>query len=487
MFSYLREKLHTARLRARYERIVHERVLALAEATSPQPVSEDPGRWTLLGDAKSPLDHAERLDARRKARRLVVENPHARNLLRLLEVYVVGPGLALSHAPIQSGTASERMPAAADALWREFLDANRGHFSYREFARRTWRDGECFVRLFAGNGGSPQVRFLDPETIAATPRHPDSEGILTEPHDVETPTDYLRVDPASGELLEAIPAAELIHAKIGVDSNEKRGVTVFAPIVDALDRFDTWLDTELQARRLQASIVLWRKVQGSPSRVAAAADAAKFVSVSDSYGTVRRERFRGGTILTTSHGTELEFLQPDTNFGDAVPLGRMLLLCTAAGAGLPEFMLTSDASNANYASTMVAEGPAVKLFQAEQQFFAGELARLWRKVMAAAVAAGNLPSDFFARVRPEWTFPQLVTRDRPRERREDVRLIAAGVLSRSEVARRDGVDPEVMREERRREGNDECRNQIRMTKEARMTNDETADSYVSSRFAHPQA
>ena len=27
---------------------------------------------------------------------------------------------------------------------------------------------------------------------------------------------------------------------------------------------------------------------------------------------------------------------------------------------MPEFMLTSDASNANYASTMVAEGPAVQ-------------------------------------------------------------------------------------------------------------------------------
>ena len=36
---------------------------------------------------------------------------------------------------------------------------------------------------------------------------------------------------------------------------------------------------------------------------------------------------------------------------------------------MPEFMLTSDASNANYASTMVAEGPAMRMFarlQAEQ-------------------------------------------------------------------------------------------------------------------------
>ena len=30
---------------------------------------------------------------------------------------------------------------------------------------------------------------------------------------------------------------------------------------------------------------------------------------------------------------------------------------------MPEFMFTSDASNANYASTLVAEGPAVKMFE----------------------------------------------------------------------------------------------------------------------------
>ncbi|HUG93404.1 MAG TPA: phage portal protein [Planctomycetaceae bacterium] len=475
MLTYLRDKWHAARLKARYERIVQERVLELVESTSgPQAVAEDPGRWTLLGGAKSPLDETGRTDLRAKARRLVVESPHARNLLRLMEIYTVGPGLRLSHAlvrpedaadatddPAGTSGAAARLVRAADRIWSEFLTANRRHFSYRELARRTWRDGECFLRLysFAGDASrlgeschsgacrAPGVRFVDPETIGATPRHPDSHGILTAPGDVETPIAYLRIDPANGELVEAVPAAEIIHTRIGVDSNQKRGVSVFAPVVDVLERFEKWIETELAARRLQASIVLWRKVHGPPSQAAAFADAASSGVVTDPYGSVRRERFRPGTILTTSHGTELQYLQPDTNFGDAVPLGRMVLLCLAAGAGLPEFMLTSDASNANFASTMVAEGPAVKLFQSEQQFFAGEFERLWRWVMAEAIRAGRLPEGFFERVQPEWTFPQLVTRDRPRERREDVRLVQAGVLSRAEVARRDGVDPGVMRAE----------------------------------------
>ena len=167
MLTYLRDKLHTARLRARYERIVQERVLELAEAGGPQTVAEDPGRWTLLGGLKSPLDETARTDLRTKARRLVVDSPHARNLLRLMEIYTVGPGLRLNHAGVESrtehaqrdsgsrpSTLDSRLLRTADRIWTEFLTANCRHFSYREFARRTWRDGECFLRLYAAAGGT---------------------------------------------------------------------------------------------------------------------------------------------------------------------------------------------------------------------------------------------------------------------------------------------------------------------------------------------
>lgn len=96
---------------------------------------------------------------------------------------------------------------------------------------------------------------------------------------------------------------------------------------------------------------------------------------------------------------------------------------------------------------MVAEGPAVKLFQSEQQFFAAEFTRLWRWIMSEAVSQGRLPGGFFERVEPQFSFPQLVNRDRPRERMADVRLVETEILSRAEVARRDGADPQVMRTE----------------------------------------
>ena len=450
--GYFADKWRAAKLEARYRRIIQERVLELAEQQGPQPVAEDPGRWQLLGETKSGPTEQTRKDVRAAARRLAQNNPHARNILRLLEVYVVGPGLELTHQP--RATLSQEYSGIlekSEMLWMEFLDQNRKHFSYREFARRTWRDGECFLRLFPQTAAIPSVRFVDPEQIGPTQEEPDSQGILTDEDDVETPLAYLMIDPDTGELAEEIPASEILHTRIGVDSNQKRGLSIFASTIDALTCFDRWLETEMTARKLQASIVLWRKVQGSPSQVRGVSEGAAAASQANSPGSLEnasnRERYRPGSILTTSAGTDLQFLQPNTNFGDAVPLGRLLLLSIAAGSGLPEFMLTSDASNANFASTMVAEGPAVKQFQSEQHFFSERFELLWRWVMQQAIQAGELPEEFFEQVKVEWSFPELVNRDRPREREADAKLVEHRVLSRAEVARRDKANPEVMRRE----------------------------------------
>jgi capsid protein len=447
MWTLIRDSLATVRLRARYQRLIHERLLQFTEEGGPQPVDADPGRWLQAGSTDRGIDEPQRIDLRTRARQLVLKNPHARNILRLLEVYVAGPGLGMTHQPVQpepdSTAGRESLTDRANRLWRQFVDRNAAHYSPREHTRRAWRDGECFLRKFESPVWPPEVRFVDPESIAETPMFPGSQGILTDEDDVETPVAYLRVDLSHGRSSERIDAAYILHTRIGVDSNEKRGVTIFCPVLDSLSCYEKWIETELLARKLQSSIVLWRKVQGSPQQAAAFADAAS--TGGDSGG--RREAIRPGTILTTNHSTDVQFLQPNTNFGDAVPLGRMLLLSIAAGAGLPEFMLTSDASNGNFASTMVAEGPAVKLFQSEQQFFSCEFSRLWRWVMSDAVAMGLLPGDFFERVTAHWTFPQLVNRDRPRERLADVRLVESSILSRAEIARREGVDPRRMQEE----------------------------------------
>lgn len=449
MMGYFRDKLESACLKARYERTVQQQLVDLLEQVQPSRVAEDPGDWTLMGGSQHRLSGEERAELRDQVRKLVRENPHARNILRLLEAYVVGEGLRLSF-DLQNDSTTEPNLEKVEVfhrLWHQFLEANKAHFSFQEYARRVWRDGECFLRIYADGSWPPQVRFIDPEWIGATSSEPDTQGVETEAGDVETVRYYLKIDPKNGELIERIDAKEILHSRIGVDSNEKRGISFFASMMYSLDQFQQWQETELRARKLQSSIVLWRKVQGGPAQANAMAESARTGTLPGLQQEMNQERVRPGTILTTSAGTEIKFLQPDTNFSDAVPLGRMLLLGIASGAGIPEFMLTSDASNGNYASTMVAEGPAVKLFQCEQNYFCGEFERLWKRLMHEAVIQGQVDENVLQRVETHWSKPELISRDRPRERQADVALVKAKVISRAVVQRKENLDPQQIQRE----------------------------------------
>ncbi|MBV12041.1 phage portal protein [Rubinisphaera sp.] len=361
MLGYVRDKMMTARLRARYERQVQERLSQLVEGVGPRVVSEEPGGWMPVGSGKTRMTEQSRQDLRQQVRELVRGNPHARNVLRLLEAYVVGDGLRLTVSPKKGASIASEAPEIDQLsdLWQSFLEENRSHFSYREYARRVWRDGECFLRLFADQSWPPTVRFIDAERIGPSIDDPESQGIVTNQNDVEDVEGYILLHRDHGDVIQVIPADVVLHTRYGVDTNEKRGVSFFISILKPLEKFQEWQETELLARKLQASIVLWRKVQGGAAQANSLAENARSGTSVEVGGGVRQERVRPGTILTTSAGTEMQYLQPNTNYGDAVPLGRMMLLCAAAGAGIPEFMLTADASNGNYASTMVAEGPAV--------------------------------------------------------------------------------------------------------------------------------
>ena len=447
--GYFRDKIESARLKARYERTVHQQLVDLVVENRSSHVAEDPGEWSMLGNSDHRLSGQERENLRDEARKLVRENPHARNVLRLLEAYVVGEGLSLRFSmkeKTESGAEREKT-AIFSRLWNGFLEANRTHFSFQEYARRVWRDGECFMRIYPQTSWPPQVRFIDPEWIGATIEDPDSQGIETEPGDVESPRFYLKIDPNTGLLVERIPADEILHSRIGVDSNEKRGISFFVSMLSSLTQYQQWHETELQARKLQSSIVLWRKVQGGPSQANAMAESARTGTLPGLSRDMNQERVRPGTILTTSAGTDIKFLQPDTNFSDAVPLDRMLLLNIASGAGIPEFMLTSDASNGNYASTMVAEGPAVKMFQCEQNYFCTEFESLWKRLIQEAVSQGEIEQDLVQQAQLQWSKPELVSRDRPRERQADVNLVNAKILSKAAVQRKEKLDPEVIQRE----------------------------------------
>jgi capsid protein len=109
---------------------------------------------------------------------------------------------------------------------------------------------------------------------------------------------------------------------------------------------------------------------------------------------------------------------------------------------MPEFMLSSDASNANYSSTMVAEGPAVKMFERLQHEMLEDDREVMRRVIAHAVMVGRLSAEAIDSVEVLGIPPTLGVRDRLKDAQADQILVRNGAMSTATMALRFGLDPE---------------------------------------------
>jgi hypothetical protein len=107
---------------------------------------------------------------------------------------------------------------------------------------------------------------------------------------------------------------------------------------------------------------------------------------------------------------------------------------------MPEFMFTSDASNANFASTMVAEGPAMKMFERLQMSMIEQDRHVMRRVVDNAIAAGHLPANVHDSVHIQVVPPSLNVRDPLQQAQVDRIAFNSGVLSPQTWSQHLGLD-----------------------------------------------
>ena len=123
------------------------------------------------------------------------------------------------------------------------------------------------------------------------------------------------------------------------------------------------------------------------------------------------------------------------------------LRAIAARLIMPEFMLTSDASNANYSSTMVAEGPAVKLFsRLQRDTFESDLELLWFAIRHA-ISVGRIPEVTPDQIIIDVTLPTLETHDRKAEIEGDQILVQNKAMSRRTMGEKQSLDMDAEEEQ----------------------------------------
>ena len=376
---------------------------------------------------------------RNESRLLAYSNEFAINALENRINYVIGQGhryQAVAKLPSDTSIA-----AKVQDVIDSFCEENDWTRRQREIMRRRDRDGEVFCRLFPSRKGVLQFRFVEPEQVVTPPRHFNesnmSFGIQTDPHDTETIFGYwidgLFVD-----------AESILHRKANVDSNVKRGLPLLTPVRKNLRRAEKLLRNMSVVAKIQSAIALIRKHQTTEReaiRQFVQNQATKTVVDSETGQVQTFRHFSPGTIIDSGSNTEYEFPASAIDASKYILVLQAELRAIASRLVMPEFMLTSDASNANYASTMIAEGPAVRMFERLQHEIIGEDRQLFKMVIREAIYQGLLPERTCQKVLIHAIPPMLAARDRLNEARADAILFNLGVISKETLAMRYGLDP----------------------------------------------
>ena len=387
-------------------------------------------------------------DLRDACRRLALTNEYAINGHENRISYIVGSG-HVYHATIRKGIeAPVELARETQHVLDDFQSENRWHARQQEIVRRLDRDGEVFIRLFVDHKGMTRVRFVEPEQVA-TPQGNSigsraSHGILTDDRDVEEVIGYY-IDGA------LIDATEIQHRKANVDSNVKRGLPLFTPVRKNLRRAEKLLRNMSVVAEIQSAIALIRK-----HRSASRSGIEQFVAEKSSSATVDTNgrtrwltEYGPGTILDAPAGLDYDFPATGIDAGSYVTILQAELRAIAARLVMPEFMFTSDASNANYASTMVAEGPAVKMFERQQAAMIEDDLAIMHRVIDNAIAVGRLPTQARSVVDVQVSPPSLEVRNPLQSAKVNQIAYEHGALSLQTWCQRLGLDYDQEQKNRR--------------------------------------
>jgi len=402
----------------------------------------DPGAAALAYRSEVELN-----ELRNQSRYLCLTNEFAINAVENRISYVVGEGHVYKVTPKAGEEVDQDVLDEAKAVLDGFLETSRWHARQQEMRLRLDRDGECFLRFFDDPAVGITVRFVEPEQVRTPARLAGDRnvryGIRHKPGDVEAVLAYY-VDE------EEVDAAEVQHRRANADFTAPRGIPVFYPVRKNLARAAKILRNMSTVAEIQAAIAMVREhVSGSQATIQQYVSQMADVQATDrTTGRTRTyKEYPAGSILDHGPGTKYTFPASGIDVGRYVQALQAELRAIASRLVMPEFMLSSDASNANYSSTMVAEGPAVKMFERLQADTIWADLAVMKRVLRAAVAAGRLPENVLDLVDVDADGPSVRTRDRLKDAQADQILFTAGVMSAQTFAARHALDYSFEREQ----------------------------------------
>ena len=435
---------------------VEMQVRRLDEVSSREWNLSSPSNWDRLSyssnyNADADVTENDYYDLIKNSNRLYLKNQTYFGCLQQFKRFVYGKGPKIS-AKVPEKKTGESITTEEDSLakqcneyWHAFWVKNGLKKKDKEIHNRKNRDGDCFMSFEGVDGDTasgtilingkeftvPVFRFLSASRVKdVNSKFPF--GIETEDGDPETVVRY-HYSNETETSSRPIDAEHIVHWKGNADSDWRRGLPILTSTMHWFPELNRFAQNAVDRTSIQNAHVLLRTVKNSASATAIRNQNLDTSNSSDAY---QQKRVNGGTVITAGAGVDYKFLGPQME-GARPEDARLLMLLIASGSGLAEYMVSADASNSNYSSTMVAESPAVRTFedaQDEDEYYWG---LVWRKVILFGVEIGALPPNAYTECVVHWN--PLIARN-AKEEAEALTMLSIHGLSDETILTKSGFN-----------------------------------------------
>ena len=428
----------------------------------------------------------------RGAARIVAQTaPMAIGALEALGNYVIGKGFTYEVADKANRQSPAGLSQAVQDVIDEFCDVNDWIGDReRELHNRVRRDGEAFTALYPDKNGIARTRFIEPERVTEPGNATDFEdwlaadvpldwvfGVVTYASDIETVLGYHVLWNPEGtdfdflanndlELALRLGSGLIEHIKVNTDRNVKRGLPDMWAVLTDLVGENKLRDAVALGSAMRAAVPwITQMPTGTTPQMAqnlAIANANPITTGASAKGKVRIQK---GSVFTVPKGQEYKPL-PDGQEESSVAAAQYIMRAVGTRWNMPEYMISGDASNANYSSTLIAESPFVKAREADQRFFSSRFRRIFRKVLAIAAQSGRFAQfgiedvdALLALVELQIVPPTVATRDELATAQATAVYKQLGILSNRTIAAKAGEDYETERKHMEEDGDVQQANQ----------------------------
>lgn len=354
-------------------------------------------------------------------------NPNAHGLLNGLASYVVGCGFTYKVTGKKNLRIDPDLIDAAQRVVDDFCEENSWAEMERELFWRWREDGDAFLRIFPQPDGRIMIRTIEPEQVYQPPSTQLQEwsyGIQTALDDVfEVKSYWVSYTAALGEdgekQGEAVDADQVIHLKANVKRAIKRGLPDFS--YDTLDAFNIAgkLRQNLgEGATVQAAIAGIRQHEAASSVqvdtfLQQQVDYSQYDALTGKQNDF--QQIRSGSFLDIPKG--MNYLPPPGAMAATAHLEIFQSLLRSAGNrhNAPEWLVSSNAANNNYASSLTAESPFLRNCLALQHALKRPFCRVMYSAVKAAANSGALPENVLDLIDIQVIAPTVETRDRVQE------------------------------------------------------------------------